>query len=482
MDIDSYATPDGEELLRVSAGRRSRPLSERRELGTQVAAAGAFVLAGGLLAVLAPWHKSLTPGTALVTLVAYVIVERVKFPVAGGWSYPTMLVFVPMLFVLPTAIVPLFAMVAILLGSVPGILRGKTPLTRLPANAADAWFSLGPALVLVLAGTDRFSWTHWPIYVAALFAQFGFDMVATLARCWIAEGIKPRVQAPLLLWVYSVDAMLAPLGLAIAASAVGRPALLLLSLPIVGLFALFARERQQRLEQTLVLSSAYHGTALVLGEVIEADDNYTGFHSREVVDLSMALATALGLDASTRRNVEFTALLHDVGKIHVPKEILNKPGSLDDDEWAVMRAHTIEGQRMLRQVGGALANIGTFVRSSHEHFDGAGYPDGLAGEAIPIEARVVSICDAYNAMTTDRPYRRAMTHDDAIAELHRVAGTQFDPSLVSVFVRIDVEAAANAEPKVKEPVIAVPEKKHAPRSTRALASAVRLAHALRIAS
>ena len=185
-----------------------------------------------------------------------------------------------------------------------------------------------------------------------------------------------------------------------------------------------------------------------------------------------------------RRNVEFAALLHDVGKIAVPKEIINKPGPLDDAEWEIMRQHTIEGERMLKRVGGVLseagkiavpneiinkegplddaewkimrrhtiegerllkriggvlADVGTIVRASHEDFDGSGYPDGLVGEEIPIEARIVTCCDAFSAMTTTRSYRKAMGTDAALAELRRCAGTQFDPEVVSVLIEL-VEA------------------------------------------
>ena len=123
---------------------------------------------------------------------------------------------------------------------------------------------------------------------------------------------------------------------------------------------------------------------------------------------------ALGLDAARRRNVEFAALLHDIGKIRVPKNIIHKQGELDDDEWAIMRRHTIEGERMLRQAGGILASIGGFVRSSHERIDGLGYPDGLRGEQIPIESRIVCACDAFSAMTTDRPYSSARSVPEAL--------------------------------------------------------------------
>jgi HD-GYP domain-containing protein (c-di-GMP phosphodiesterase class II) len=129
-------------------------------------------------------------------------------------------------------------------------------------------------------------------------------------------------------------------------------------------------------------------------------------------------------------------MLHDVGKIVVPKEILNKPGDLDAYEWQVIRTHTIQGERILKQVGGALARVARYVRSSHERYDGRGYPDGLAGEAIPIESRIVSVCDAFSAMTTDRPYRPAMPIDAALEELHDSAGTQFDPRVVSALEHV----------------------------------------------
>jgi HD-GYP domain-containing protein (c-di-GMP phosphodiesterase class II) len=222
----------------------------------------------------------------------------------------------------------------------------------------------------------------------------------------------------------------------IAASAVKQPGLVLLTLPLVGLLWLLARERRQRLDFGLALSTAYRGTATLLGYVVEADDQYTGAHSRDVVDLSRSAAALLGLGAAQRRAVEFVAMLHDVGKIFVPKEILNKPGELDAYEWQVIRSHTIQGERILKQVGGALARIAGYVRSTHERFDGHGYPDGLAGEAIPVESRVVSVCDAFSAMTTDRPYRAALPIDAALEELRDCAGTQFDPQVVIALERL----------------------------------------------
>ena len=154
------------------------------------------------------------------------------------------------------------------------------------------------------------------------------------------------------------------------------------------------------------------------------------------MSLSIAVADAMGLDSADRRNVEFGALLHDVGKIAVPKEIINKPGPLTEDEWIVIKTHTIEGQRMLDRVGGLLSQVGRIVRSSHEKWDGTGYPDGLVGDQIPVGAAIVCCCDAFNAMTTDRSYRDAMQLDEAIEEIQANSGTQFSPAVVDALLRV----------------------------------------------
>jgi HD-GYP domain-containing protein (c-di-GMP phosphodiesterase class II) len=230
--------------------------------------------------------------------------------------------------------------------------------------------------------------------------------------------------------------LLAPVGLIVAMAASVDPYAVVLVLPLAGLMFVFALERGARMRQAIELSRAYRGTTLLLGDVLEGDDEYTGFHSRSVVSLSVAVADAMGLMPKQRRNVEFGALLHDVGKIAVPKEIINKPGPLTEDEWLVIKAHTIEGQRMLDRVGGLLSEVGRIVRSSHEKWDGSGYPDGLVGDRIPVESAIVSCCDAFNAMTTDRSYRAAMSLDEAVDELRRNAGTQFSPAVVDALIGI----------------------------------------------
>ena len=170
--------------------------------------------------------------------------------------------------------------------------------------------------------------------------------------------------------------------------------------------------------------------------MIEADDAYTGSHSRDVVELVVAVTAELGLDARSQRDAEFTALLHDVGKMRISSDIILKPGKLTAEERGIIQTHTIEGERMLQQVGGLLGRVGRLVRSCHERWDGHGYPDRLAGSEIPLVARIVCACDAYNAMTTDRPYRRARSQKEALAEMERCSGTQFDPEVVAALVTV----------------------------------------------
>jgi HD-GYP domain-containing protein (c-di-GMP phosphodiesterase class II) len=364
-----------------------------------------------------------------------VVACRAKFDIADGYTVPTELVLVPMLFLLPTPVVPLVVSLSWLLGRLIDFASGRTSVHRAFHVFGDCWHAVGPALVIVFAGAQTFSWDDWPVYLAALVAQFAFDFVAATARAWLIDGTPPAAVLRMIGPVYGLDAALAPIGLLAAAAAVALgPAVCLLVIPLAGVLAILSRERQTRVDQALALSEAYQGTALLLGDVVEADDAYTGSHSRGVVELSLAVGDRLGLGFAQRRNVEFAALLHDVGKIAVPNEIINKEGPLDEAEWEVMRRHTIEGERMLKRIGGVLAEVGRIVRASHEDFDGSGYPDGLAGEEIPVEARIVTCCDAFSAMTTTRSYRKAMGTEAAIAELRRCAGTQFDPQVVDVLV------------------------------------------------
>jgi len=422
---------------------RAQIQAEGRERVVEYGAAVAFLAVAIPMALLMDSPRSLQAPELVVLVVAYVVACRARFDIADGYTVPTELVLVPMLFLLPTPVVPLVVSLSWALGRLIDHLTGTVSVTRAFHVFGDCWHAIGPALVIIAFGAQAFAWDEWPVYLLALLAQFGFDFVASAGRAWLIDGTPPLVVGRMIAPVYGLDAALAPVGLLAAAVALDLgPGVCLLVVPLAAVLAVLSRERQARVDKALALSEAYQGTALLLGDVVEADDAYTGSHSREVVELALAVSDRLGLGPRQRRNVQFAALLHDVGKITVPNEIIHKPGPLDDDEWAVVRRHTVEGERMLKRVGGVLADVGLIVRSSHEHFDGSGYPDGLAGEEIPIEARIVACCDAFSAMTTTRAYRQAMSTEEAVAELRRCAGTQFDPRVVEVLTaEIEAELA-----------------------------------------
>jgi HD-GYP domain-containing protein (c-di-GMP phosphodiesterase class II) len=170
-----------------------------------------------------------------------------------------------------------------------------------------------------------------------------------------------------------------------------------------------------------------------LAAAIEERDSYTHEHSDEVVHLARGVAMLLGMPTEHVERIAHAALLHDVGKLAVPNTILHKPGPLDDDEWKVMADHPIAGERILLRIPD-LAPIAPIVRHEHEHWDGTGYPDGLRGRRIPLGSRVILACDAWHAMRADRPYRPALDREEAIAELRRGAGHQFDPEVVEALL------------------------------------------------
>lgn len=429
-------TPELERLFARGRARAALP-AYGRERSVEVGTALAFLATAVAMALLIPSPRALDLATLAILAGAYVVVCQAQFDVADGYTVPTQLVLVPMLFLLPTPAVPLIVSLSWTLGRILDYASGRTSVYRAFHVFGDCWHAVGPTLVLVAAGAQVFSWEKWPVYVVALVAQFAFDFAATAIRTRLIDGPSSWTELRLLAPVYGLDAALAPVGLLVAFAAIELgAAVCLLVIPLAMVLAVLSREREARIEQALELSAAYQGTALLLGDVVEADDAYTGSHSRGVVELSLAVSDGLGLDTRQRRNVEFAALLHDVGKIAVPNEIVNKPGPLDEEEWAVMHQHTIEGEAMLTRVGGVLAEVGHIVRSSHEHYDGSGYPDGLAGEAIPVEARIVTCCDAFSAMTTTRSYRKAMPIEEAVAELQACAGTQFDPAVVAALVAV----------------------------------------------
>jgi putative nucleotidyltransferase with HDIG domain len=337
---------------------------------------------------------------------------------------PTQLAFVPLVFAVPLAIVPLAVIAALSIGLLERVLRGEMAPSRMIRAVPNAWFAIGPVAVFAIANVEP-RYAGPVLLIAALGAQVAVDFFAARVHDVITGSGSVRAQLREA-WVYVVDVALSGVGLVVAQDLHSS----------LGLFAMFAHERNHRLRGLLELNGAYRGTALVLSDVVESDDHYTGQHSRSVVELALMLASDLGLSDERKRNLEFAALLHDVGKIAIPKEIVNKPGKLDPDEWTIIKTHTLEGEKMLSQVGGFMREVGILVRSHHERWDGRGYPDGLAGEQIPLEARVIACCDSWNAMRTDRIYRKALPLEVALDELTGNAGSQFDPALVEALLPI----------------------------------------------
>ncbi len=208
-----------------------------------------------------------------------------------------------------------------------------------------------------------------------------------------------------------------------------------------GLFVLYAsvfvlvrRSSRLLLQQQADLVTAHLGTYHALASAIDAKDSYTGDHSVEVSRLAVTLARAVGLRDEALEELRMAAHLHDLGKIAVPDAILMKRGPLTDEEFAIVRRHADAGYAILRDAP-LSERVKLAVRHNHERWDGTGYPSGLSGDAIPLFSRILALADAFEAMTSDRPYRRALPQAEAVTRLRAGAGTQFDPHLVDLFLR-----------------------------------------------
>ena len=425
-------TQDDERHLAETLERDSQTLSapERR---AEWWVGGGFVLAAALI-FRDGETGDLQPLAAALALMVFAVASRIRFDSIYGFTVPTQLAFVPLIFAVPVNWLPIAVAAGLVLARIPDVVTGEMRPSRVVHVLGNSWFAIGPAVVFSMAGTDPAD-AGPAVFIVALVAQFVGDFWAAAARDMIGSGATVREQFGEA-WVYAVDLALTPVALTVGLAIEISPLAALAPLPLIALLGFFARERRQRLEGLLELSNAYSGTAFLLGDVVEADDAYTGRHSRSVVELCLAVGDALDIASDRRRNLQFGALLHDVGKIAIPKEIINKPSKLDPGEWQVIKTHTVEGQKMLERVGGFMQEVGLIVRSHHERWDGDGYPDRLAGENIPLEARIINCCDTWNAMRTDRPYRPALAYEAAVAEMVRCSGSQFDPTIVDALLAV----------------------------------------------
>ncbi len=410
-------------------------MSPRERLYAGVSAV-AFLGVVALLSAILPHRAPDNPWVLVIPVLLYALGTRCLFEVSAGFAVPTQIVLIPIIFMAPLPVAPLLVALGYLLGRLPDFLLKRAHVDRWIHCFGHAWAVVPPVLIIGLFAPGPPSVKHLGVYVAAVAGQFVVGVGEAVLGDRFLTGTRVRENLPAAVWSFWITLLLTPLGFMLAGVAVDGPLMLLSVAPLYWLLHAFSQERKEHLDAALELSQTYRGTVMVLADVVEADDDYTASHCRSVVELCAAAGHQMGLAVADLQELEIAALLHDVGKIAIPGEILNKPTHLTEDEFELMKTHTIEGQALLERVGGRLARVGEIVRSCHERWDGRGYPDGLAAEEIPLPARIVFCCDAYSAMTTDRPYRRAMSPEAALEELRLNAGTQFEPRIVDAVISV----------------------------------------------
>lgn len=184
------------------------------------------------------------------------------------------------------------------------------------------------------------------------------------------------------------------------------------------------------------LNSSYKNTIMTLSNAVDARDTYTAGHSERVAEISLEIGKELGLSESQLENLELAALFHDIGKLGIPDKILHKPGKLTDDEYEIIKAHSQIGINILKNID-FLKEVLPIILYHHEKYSGDGYPAGLKWNEIPLESRIIAVADTYDAMTSDRPYRRGLAHSDAASEIMTLKGIQFDPDIADAFYKIE---------------------------------------------
>jgi diguanylate cyclase (GGDEF)-like protein len=580
---DPRADDPADRLLEESWTRRQRRAA-RREILVEALAAALFLAVAVPLAVSAlPTHHVERSWVVLLVALYALVAGAVRFPIGAGYLVPTYVILVPMLLLLPPALVPLLAAAAWVLAGLGRLASRRGRPEHVLFAIPNAWHAVGPAVVLVLAGTHHSALPTAAIYLLAFLCGCLIDLVISTLRESAALRVAPRIQLRVASQVWLIDACIAPLGLLLALAARHDQPAVLMVLPLGALLMALQRDRthrivqaQERLElaitdpltrlgnrrklaadlteqmetaslaKPLVLmvfdldgfktyndtfghmagdallarmgsklaevvgpaGTAYRlggdefcvllpahasavpaavtavGAALreegekfsiaasggavllpheadspdyalqladdrmyqrkqekrpasereqtrdVLVRIMQAKQPGLTDHSSEVSRLAVSVGRRLHMNAEQIDELARAADLHDIGKVGIPDAILTKPGELDAQEWELVRQHTILGERIL-SAAPALRPVGRIVRSSHERWDGGGYPDGLAGQSIPLAARIVAACDAYDAIISDRCYRPARSPALARAELAHEAGHQFDPTVVA---------------------------------------------------
>ena len=309
----------------------------------------------------------------------------------------------------------------------------EQPLYKRVFNASQYVLSLTVAFGVIEFFKPSYFQFDWHSLMLYLIASSVF-MVINITIVSIALGTMYN-KSPWTIWLsnirWSVPNFMAlvPLGflLALIYNNYGPLGLILIFVPLL--------VSRHSFQLYIDMRENYLNTVEALVQALEAKDTYTSGHSARVGKLAVAIAEEIGMSEDKIESLKYAAVLHDVGKIGVSEIILNKEGELLDSEWEAIRSHPVIGQTIIKGIK-FMFDIGLVVRHHHERYDGQGYPDGIKGEEIPLESRIIAVADTYDAITSDRSYRKGKTHDEAIEELKRVAGSQLDPELVIIFCKV----------------------------------------------
>ena len=374
--------------------------------------------------------------TLLVHLLIFGIlgIASESLPVAlpkGGYVTVSYAIFLSSLILFPLGVtLTAMALAGLIIFGKAGL---EQPLYKRVFNASQYVLSLAVAhgvMSFINPSSFQFDWKSLLLYliVASVFLVINVTIVS------IALGIMFG-KSPWSIWIgnirWSVPNFMAliPLGflMTLIFNNYGPLGLLLIFVPLL--------VSRHSFQLYIDMRENYLNTVEALVQALEAKDTYTSGHSARVGKLAVAMAEEIGMSEEKIESLKYAAVLHDVGKIGVSEMILNKEGKLLDSEWEAIRSHPVIGQTIIKGIK-FMFDIGEVVRHHHERYDGKGYPDGIKGIEIPLESRIIAVADTYDAITTDRSYRKGSTHDEALEELKSVSGSQLDPELVEIFCKV----------------------------------------------